>query len=82
VRILLPLAQQVRRLRQATEERLPATCTHLPSPRGTLALIRHDPAAAVAPSDAGTPTADRAVRRPTTAASPASPWAPGSAGGQ
>jgi hypothetical protein len=82
VRILLPLAQQVRRLRQATEERLHATCTPLPSPQGTLALIRHDPAAAVAPADAGTPTAERAVRRPTTAASPASPWAPGSAGGQ
>ena len=80
--ILLSLAQQVRRLRQAQEERMHEACTDLTSPRGTPYPTRHDTATALALSNAGTPTAHRAVCGATDSSAPTSLRAPSREGGQ
>jgi hypothetical protein len=76
VRILLPLAQQVRHLRHAQEERLHEAYTDPTSPRGRPHSTQHDPATALAPSGAGTPAANSAVHRPTDSSPPTSSPAP------
>jgi hypothetical protein len=67
-RILLSLAHQVRRLRQAQEECMHEACAYHVSPRETPPLPRHDSATALAFSHAGTPTPTGTVRGPTESA--------------
>ena len=82
VRILLALAHQVRRLRQAQEERMHEACTDLSSPRGTPHPTQHDTATALAFSHPGTPTADRAVCGAIDSSAPTRLRAPYREGGQ
>jgi Family of unknown function (DUF5372) len=82
VRILLPLAQQVHRLRHAQEERMDETYTDPASRRGTHPPTSHDTATSLAPSGARTPTPHCAVRRPADFASPPPSPRASHAGGQ
>jgi hypothetical protein len=84
VRILLSLAQQVRRLRQAQEEHTDEVCTDPASQGGTHPPAAHDTAntAALAPTRTGTPTPPCTVPGPADSSSPRYAAGARTAGGQ